>query len=81
MVVGEVGLEEIREARDKEGEPGQEAIWDARDLVSEVGDETVVVEAGGGIGMGDKVTSVTCSIGSEVMISRYLSQSRGNIDR
>ena len=42
---------------------------DARDLVREVGDETVVMEEGGGIGMGDRETSVTGSTGSDVMIS------------
>ena len=51
-----------------------------RDVVSEVGDEIVAEDEGGGTGMGDKVTSVVSSTGSEVMISRYLSQSRGDID-
>ena len=73
MVVGEAGLEEIREERDAEGKLGQEAMQDARDLVSKVGDETVVIEEGGGTGMGDRVTSVTGSTGSDVMISQYLS--------
>ena len=68
MVVGEGGLEEIQDARDKEGELGREARQDARDLVSEVGEETLVEEAGGGTGMGDRVTSVNGSTGSEVMI-------------
>ena len=69
MVVGEAGLEEIWEARDAEGELRREAMQDARDLVSEVGEETVAMEEGGGTGMGDRVTSVTSSTGSDVMIS------------
>ena len=69
MVVGEACLEEIQEARDAEGEFGREAMRDARDLVSKVGDETVDKEEGGGTGMGDMVTSVTSSTGSDVMIS------------
>ena len=73
MVVREAGLEEIQEARDAEGELGQEAMRDARDAESEVGEETVVVEEGGGTGMGDRVTLVTGSTSSEVMISQYLS--------
>ena len=81
MVVGEAGLEEIREARDAEGEFGREAMRDARDLVSEVGEETVVVEEGGGTGMGDKVTSATSSTGLDMMISQYLSWSIGDINR
>ena len=80
MVVGEGGLEEMREAREMEGEPGRDNKREARDEVSEVGEETVVQDAGGGIGMGDKVTSMAGSTGSEVTISRYLSRSRGDID-
>ena len=80
MVVGEAGLEEIREARDAEGELRREAMRDARDLVSEVGEETVVAEAEGGTGMGDRVTSVVGSTGSEVMTSQYLSRSSGDIN-
>ena len=80
MVVGEAGLEDILEARDAEGELGREAMRDARDLVSEVGEETVDKE-GGGTGMGDMVTSVTGSAGSDVTISLYLSWLRGVIDR
>ena len=79
-MVGEAGLEEIQEARDAEGELGREVMWDVRDAVSEVGEEIVVVDEGGGTGMGDRVTSVTGSTGSEVMISQYLSRSRGDID-
>ena len=75
MAVGEAGLEEIREARDVEGELGHEAMQDARDAESEV-----VKDDRGGTGMGDMVTSVTGSTGSEVMISWYLSWSRGDID-
>ena len=53
---------------------------EARDEVSEVGEETVVVDNRGGTGIGDKVTSMTGSTGSEETISRYLSLSRGDID-
>ena len=63
-----------------EGELGQKERRDARDEVSEVGEETVVAEEGGGTGMGDRVTSATGSMGLEVMISQYLSWSRGDID-
>ena len=80
MVVGEGGLEEMREARETEGEPGRDDRQEARDKVSEVGEETVVSDTGGGTGMGDKVTSKAGSTGLEVTISRYLSRSRGDID-
>ena len=80
MVVGEGGLEEMREARETEGELGRDDRREARDEVSEVGEETVVTDARGGTGMGVKVTSMVGSTDSEVIISRYLSQSRGDID-
>ena len=73
MVVGEGGLEEIRDSSDTEGELGREPMRDARVLVSEVGEEIVDAEGGGGTGMGDMVTSVITSAGSDMMISRYLS--------
>ena len=71
--VGEGGLEEMREAREAEGELGRDDRREARDVESEVGEETEVRDAGGGTGMGDKVTSMVGSVGSEVTISRYLS--------
>ena len=80
MVVGDGGLEEMREAREMEGELGREDMREVRDEVSEVGEETVAVDDGGGTGIGDKVTLMTGSTGSEVTISRYLSLSRGDID-
>ena len=46
----------------------------------EVREETVVTEEGGGTGTGVRVTSVTGSTGSEVMISQYLSLSSRDID-
>ena len=55
--------------RDAEGELGQEEMWDARDEVSKVGEETVLKEGGGGTGIGDRVVSMTGSTGSEVTIS------------
>ena len=48
--------------------------------MSEVGEETMVVDDGGGTGIGDRVTSATGSTGLEVTISQYLSRSRGDID-
>ena len=69
MAVGEGGLDKIWDSSDAEGELGREAMRDARDLVSEVGVESVDKEEGGGTGMGDMVTSVTTSAGSDVMIS------------
>ena len=80
MVVGDGGLEEMREAREAEGELGRDDRREARDEVSEVGEETVAEDDGGGTGIGDKVTSMMGSVGSEVTISRYLSWSRGDID-
>ena len=80
MGVGDRGREEIWDARDAEGDPGREEIRDASDVVSEEGDDGESEDGGGGTGMGDKVVSVTGSTGSEVMISRYLSWSKGDID-
>ena len=73
MGVGETGLEEIREARERDGEPGREEMWDARDVDSDEGEEVVWEDDGGGTGIGDRVTSVRGSAGLEVIISRYLS--------
>ena len=81
MGVGETGLEEIRETREKDGDPGREEMWDTRDEDIDEGDETVLEDKGGGTGIGDRVTSVRGSAGSEVTISRYLSWSKGDIDR
>ena len=80
VVVGDGGLEEMREVRETEGEPGRDDRQEARDEVSEVGKEIIVEDDGGGTGIGDKVTSMVGSAGSEVTISRYLSRSRGDID-
>ena len=80
MVVGDGGLEEMREAREMEGEPGQDDRQEVRDEVSEVGEEIVAEDDGGGTGIGDKVTLMAGSAGLEVTISRYLSRSRGDID-
>ena len=80
MVVGDGGLEEMWEAREMEGKLGWEDMREARDEVSEVGEETVAVDDEGGTGIGDKVTSMAGSIGSEVTISQYLSLSRGDIN-
>ena len=80
MVVGDGGLEEMQEVREMEGELGRDDRREARDKVSKVGEETVAEDDGGGTGIGDKVTSMTGSAGSEVTISRYLSRSRGDID-
>ena len=55
-------------------------MQDAREDVSNVGDEMVAMEEGGGTGIGERVTLVTGSTGSEVIISQYLSLSRGDID-
>ena len=79
--VGEGGLEEIRDARETEGEPGWEEMRDTRDVDSDEGDEAVVEDDGGGTGIGDMVTLVIGSMGSEVTISRYLSWSKGDIDK
>ena len=81
MGVGEAGLDEIREARERDGEPGREEMRDARDVDSDEGDEVMLEDEGGGTGIGDKVTSVSGSAGSEVTISRYLSWSKGDIDK
>ena len=54
---------------------------DAREVVTDEGKDVVTEDDGGGTGMGEKVTSVTSSTGSEVIISWYLSWSRGDIDR
>ena len=67
--MGEGGLDEIQDASEAEGELGREEIRDAREDVSEVGEETIVIEEGGGIGIGVRVTSVTGSTGLEVTIS------------
>ena len=80
-MVGDSGLEEMQEAREMEGKPGREDMREARDEISEVGVEIETEDDGGGTGIGDRVTSVTGSVGSEVTISRYLSWSRGDIDR
>ena len=56
-------------------------MWDASDVVSEEGDDGEREDGGGGTGMGESMTSVTGSTGSEVMISRYLSWSKGGIDK
>ena len=80
MGVGETGLEEIHDARGIEGEPGWEEMRDAREVINDEG-EVVTEDNGGGTGMGDRVTSVTSSTGSEVTISQYLSWSNGDIDR
>ena len=80
MVVGDGGLEEMQEVREMEGEPGHEDKREARDEVSDVGEETVAEDEGGGTGIGEIVTSMTGSTGSEVTISRYLSWSRGDIN-
>ena len=69
MVVGDGGLEEMREAREMEGEPGRDDRREARDEVSVVGEETIAEEDGGGTGIGVKVTSRMGSTGSEVTIS------------
>ena len=69
MVVGDGGLEEMREVREMEGEPGRDDRREARDEVREVGDEIVATDDGGGTGIGDKVTSMTGSVGSDVTIS------------
>ena len=44
-------------------------MQDVRDEVREVGEETVLTDNGGGTGIGDRVTSVSGSTGSEVTIS------------
>ena len=64
-----------------EGDPGREEMRDASDVVSEEGDEGESEDDGGGTGMGDRVASVIGSTGSEVTISRYLSWSKGDIDK
>ena len=69
MVVGDGGLEEMREAREMEGEPGQEDKQEVRDEVSKVGEEIGAEDDGGGTGIGDKVTSMMGSTGLEVTIS------------
>ena len=51
------------------GELGWEDRRDVRDVVSEVGEEIVATDDGGGMGIGDKVTSVIGSTGLEVTIS------------
>ena len=81
MEVGEGSLEEIRDAREMEGEPGREEMREASEVVSNEGDEVVTDDNGGGTGIGIMVTSVIGSAGSEVTISRYLSWSKGGIDR
>ena len=81
MGVGEGGREEIRDARDAEGDPGREEMRDMSDVVSEEGDEGESEDGGGGTGMGDRVASAIGSTGSEVTISRYLSWSKGDIDK
>ena len=81
MGVGETGLEEIRDARGAGGEFGQEEMRDAREVVTDEGEDVVTEDDRGGTGMGERVTSVNGSTGSEVTISRYLSWSRGDIDR
>ena len=80
MVVGDGGLEEMREAREMESDLGRDDRREARDEVREVGDEIVVADDRGGTGIGDKVTSMTGSVGLEVTISQYLSRLRGDID-
>ena len=45
------------------------------------GDEDMVEDDGGGTGMGNMVTLVIGSMGSEVIICRYLSWLKGGIDR
>ena len=79
--VGEGGLEEIRDAREMEGEPGREEMRETRDVDSNEGDEDVAEDDRGGTGIGVMVTSVIGSMGSEVTISRYLSRSKGDIDK
>ena len=69
VVVGDGGLEEMWEAREMEGELGRDDRREVRDEVSEVGDEIIAEDDGGGTGIGDKVTSMTGSAGSEVTIS------------
>ena len=81
MEVGEAGLDEIREAREKDGESGREEMRDAREADSEEGDEVRLEDGGGGTGIGVRVVSIRGSTGSEVTISRYLSWSIGDIDR
>ena len=79
--VGEAGLDEIWEARERDGEPGREEMRDMRDVGSEEGEEVMFEDEGGGTGIGDKVTLVRGSAGSEVTISLYLSWSKGDIDK
>ena len=80
MGVGEAGLDEIQDTREREGEPGREEMRDARDVDSDKGDEGKTEDEGGRTGMGDRVTSVTGSTGLEVTISQYLSWLKGDID-
>ena len=79
-MAGDAGLEEIQEARRPKGELGREEMRDMREDISEVGGEMVAMEEGGGTGIGERVTLVTGSTGSEVIILQYLSLSRGDID-
>ena len=44
MGVGETGLDEIRDMREREGEPGQEEMRDARDVDTDKGDEGETVD-------------------------------------
>ena len=81
MRVGEGGLDEIREARERDGEPGREEMRETRDEDREEGDEVDQMVVGGGTGIGVRVVSIRGSAGSEVTISRYLSWSIGDIDR
>ena len=54
VVVGDGGLEEIREASETGGELGREDIQEARDKVSKVGEEIVLVDDRGGTGTVDQ---------------------------
>ena len=61
--------------RVSEGEAGLEEMRDAKEGMMGLAIELVDHEEGACTGRGCKVTSVTGSHGSEVIISRYLSRS------